>query len=475
MTDTHPAALRELLRANNQEHLLRWFDALDSQEQAALSAEISSVDFPLIRRLFTSIPGSGDPNKEESPADRARRATPPARIIRLPQTAEENADWSKAAAIGQDALKAGKLGVILVAGGQGTRLGFDQPKGMFPIGPVSGATLYQILAEQLLARSRQAQVAIPYFVMTSKATHAETAAFFAEHDYFGLNRRDVFFFQQGTMPAVDAATGRVLLAEKSRVAASPDGHGGLVKALAKAGLFDEMRRRGVEHLYYHQVDNPTAIVCDPAFLGWHILWQSEVSTKVIAKRAPEEKTGLLMDVDGKTCIIEYSDLPDDVARMTDESGGLIHWAGNTAMHVFDRAFLESIAGSDAALPYHSARKKVPYLDESGELVEPESLNAIKFERFIFDVIPQASRPLVVEADRSREFNPVKNASGDDSPETSRKALCAIHCEWLRRTGATVPEEALVEISPLVALDAEDLDTQIRTGNPLSFPLHLPGK
>ncbi|MGE3314303.1 MAG: UTP--glucose-1-phosphate uridylyltransferase [Planctomycetaceae bacterium] len=475
MTDTHPAALRELLREHQQEHLLRWIDALGAQELAALSAEIASVDFPLIRRLFAETAGSGSSAREETPADRARRATPPARIIRLPRTPEERADREKAAVVGRDALKAGKVGVVLVAGGQGTRLGFDQPKGMFPIGPVSGATLYQILAEQVLARSRRAQVAIPYFVMTSDATHAETSAFFAEHDYFGLNRRDVFFFQQGTMPAVDANTGRVLLAEKSRIAASPDGHGGLIRALSRAGLFDEMRRRGIEYLYYHQVDNPTAIVCDPAFLGWHILWQSEVSTKVIAKRAPEEKTGLLMDVDGKTCIIEYSDLPDDVARMTDSSGGLLHWAGNTAIHVFDRAFLESIAGSDAALPYHSARKKVPHINDLGELVEPDAPNAIKFERFIFDVIPQATRPLVVEADRAREFNPVKNASGDDSPETSRKAICEIHGEWLRQSGANVPAGALVEISPLVALDAEDVGAQIRTGNPLSFPLHLPGK
>lgn len=475
MTDIFSASLRESLRVNGQEHLLRWASALDPAGQRMLAAQVESLDLPGVRQLFDEVRGSRSHSAAESPADRARRAQPPSRLIRLPRTSADSAEWKNAAEIGLKALAAGKVAAILVAGGQGTRLGFAQPKGMFPIGPVSGATLYQILAEQILARARRVAAPIPYFVMTSDATHTETCAFFKEHDYFGLNPRDVFFFQQGTMPAVDAATGRILLAEKGKLAVSPDGHGGMIRALAKAGLFAEMRRRGIEHLFYHQVDNPTVIACDPAFLGWHISRESEVSTKVIAKRAPEEKTGLLVEVDGKTGIIEYSDLPADVARLKDSTGRLLHWAGNTAIHVFDRKFLENIAASESALPYHSAHKKVSFVNDAGETVLPDESNAIKFEQFIFDVIPLAERPLVVEADRAREFNPVKNESGEDSPESARQAICTIHGEWLRRAGAQVPAGAAVEISPLAALEADDLRSNVRIGTPLSFPLFLPGK
>jgi UDP-N-acetylglucosamine/UDP-N-acetylgalactosamine diphosphorylase len=409
---------------------------------------------------------------EERSASRAARALPPSRIVRRARSDAEHTAWHNAARRGRELLVSGRVGVVLVAGGHGTRLGFSQPKGLYPVGPVSGATLYQLLAEQLLARSRQSGVPIPYFVMTSDATHAATCAFFARHEYFGLDRRDVFFFQQENMPAVDARTGQILLAEKAKLSSSPDGHGGLLGAISKAGLFDEMRSRGIDFLYYHQVDNPTAIVCDPAFLGWHAAQQAEVSTKIVVKSSPEEKMGLVVDVDGKTCIIEYSDLPDEVARKTDESGKMVHWAGNTAIHVFNREFLERIVHDAGGLPYHAARKKVSFIDETGNLVVPTEPNAIKFERFIFDVLPRAERALVVEADRAREFNPVKNESGPDSPESARQALCEIHRQWLRQAGAIVDDDAPVEISPLVALEAADVTRHVASGTQFRGPVFL---
>ncbi|MBW3540515.1 MAG: UDPGP type 1 family protein, partial [Planctomycetes bacterium] len=399
----------------------------------------------------------------DHPAARAERAGAPSEVIRLPRTDSEGARWTEAARHGEELLRAGRVAAILVAGGQGTRLGFSHPKGVLAIGPVSGCSLYQLLAEQLLARSRRAGATIPYYVMTSDSTHGETVAFFEAHRYFGLDRSAVKFFRQGNMPAVAATTGQLLMADKSSLCLAPDGHGGLLSALCREGLVDDMRDRGVEHLYYHQVDNPTAIVCDPAFLGWHVAAGSEMTTKVVGKRSWDERMGVVVSVDGRTQIIEYSDLPEGVAQKTTDDGELYHWAGSMAIHAFDRQFLERLIADDLSLPFHVARKAVSCIDDDGKPVEPAEPNACKFERFIFDALPHARRALVVEADRAREFNPVKNAEGDDSPATARAALVRLASEWLRAAGVDIPAGATVEIGPLFALDADEAAERIRGG------------
>jgi UDP-N-acetylglucosamine/UDP-N-acetylgalactosamine diphosphorylase len=313
-----------------------------------------------------------------------------------------------------------------------------------------------VFAEQLRARSRRASVAIPWFVMTSLATHDEIVAFFVGNAHFGLDPADVFFFQQGAMPAVDATTGRVLLSDRHEIAFSPDGHGGMPAALRKAGLFDEMRRRGIEHLYYHQVDNPASMLCDPAFVGWHDRRRSDLSTKIVCKVAPEEPMGVVVSVDGQTRIIEYSDLPADLLRKTNAAGQPCFWAGNTAMHVFRREFLERLAADPALLPFHVAFKAVEYLDDAGQVVTPAANNAWKFERFIFDALPHAGEAVVVETDRASEFLPVKKAEGSDSPQSSREGLMRMYRSWLRAAGTEIADDVPVEISPLAALQAEDL-------------------
>jgi UDP-N-acetylglucosamine/UDP-N-acetylgalactosamine diphosphorylase len=282
--------------------------------------------------------------------------------------------------------------------------------------------------------------------------------FFEQHAHFGLPADQVHFFKQGNMPAVDADTGKLLMAEKHQICQSPNGHGGLLFGLKDAGLIEDMRNRGIEYLHYHQVDNPTAQVCDPAFLGFHHLRDSQLSTKVVAKRSAEEKMGVLVKVDGRTQIIEYSDMPEDVTAQTD-SGQLRFWAGNTAMHVFSRGFLEELLADDLSLPFHRAHKKVPHLDESGELVEPEDPNAWKFERFIFDALPKAQTALVVEADRNAEFNPVKNAEGHDSPAEARAALLRIHRQWMESIPGNTPAFGEIEISPLFALDQQSFQAR----------------
>ncbi len=455
-----PADLNELLTPHGQTHLVAFWAELGEPARRRLAEQIRATDFRQVRELHERHTAK---KNAAGAADAAERANAPADLVRQPKSQHEKDEWRRAAKFGEGMLSGGKVGAILVAGGQGTRLGFEKPKGMFHIGPVSNATLFQILAEQVLARSRRANQSIPYYVMTSDATHHETEEFFRLHHYFGLDPDDVFFFKQGNMPAVDAATGKLLLADKGSLALSPDGHGGILAALKRSGALDDMARRGIEYLHYHQVDNPTAIVCDPAFVGWHALKGSDISTKVVPKVSPTEKMGVVCDVDGCTRIIEYSDLSEELAHKRDEAGEPIFWAGNTAIHVLSRSFLERLSDGDHDLPFHVAHKKVPFIDEAGNAVEPASPNAFKFERFIFDALPLASKALVVEADRTREFNPVKNAEGADSPATSKAALVSLARNWLRHCGCAVAEHAHVEISPLFALDEEELAKKVPHG------------
>ncbi len=453
--------LQARLNRFGQSHLLQWWHELDEAQRTGLLAQLDSIDYALIARLFSER----EPAESHAGGTPAARATPPTQLVSQPQTVAEQDQWRKATACGEEQLREGRVGAILVAGGQGTRLGFDKPKGMFPIGPVSQRSLFQVFCEQLLARGRRAGSVIPYFVMTSDATHADTVAFFEEYHFFGLRRGDVYFFRQGKLPAVDDRTGEIHLAEKHEVALSPDGHGGLLKALHSSGLLDLMRDRGLEELYYHQVDNPTAIVCDPTFLGLHELRGSDISTKVVNKVSAEEKMGVLVNVDGQTQIIEYSDMPIERTRELEPHGTLRFRAGNTAMHVIRRGFLQRLVDEGRDLPYHRAHKPVACIDRHGQRVEPgpTDKNAFKFEQFIFDSLPLATSALVVEADRAAEFNPVKNQSGADSPDTSRKAICRLNREWLRAVGAEVSEDARIEISPLLALGPEHLVGKVSAG------------
>ena len=436
---------------------------------AAQIADVPVEQLAELARLSETAGAGGEP-----PAEQARRAVPPSQLVRVPQDEHDRQAWEEARQTGSELLRAGRVGVILVAGGEGTRLGFPHPKGQFPIGAVSGKSLFQLLAEQVVARARNAPATIPYYVMTSPATHDETVAFFESHSNFGLERGDVHFFPQGTMPAVDRQTGKILLSAKHELALNPDGHGGILAALDRANLLDQMRSRSVDFLYYHQVDNPLVRVCDPAFLGFHARHHSEVSTKVVAKLSPDEKMGVAVDVDGRTQIIEYSDLPADVAAQRDARGELLLWAGSTAMHVFSRSFFERLRAGRIELPFHRAIKKVPFIDEAGQLVNPDIENAIKFERFIFDALPLAERSLVVEARREDEFCPLKNKAGDFSPEHVRQSMSRLYAGWLRSAGATPADDLPVEISPLYALDAEELASKLDVSRKFDGPLYLEG-
>lgn len=463
-----PAHISATLQQHGQAHLLRWWDTLDEAAQAELLRQLEQVDFAQLAAVFSQNSSAAEADPAAAPADtqRADRATAPTHVIRQPQSAADQAVWAAAAATGELLLQQGRVAVITVAGGQGSRLGFEHPKGMFPIGPVSDRSLFQIFAEQILARRRRHGGSIPWLIMTSDATHTETLRFFEQNNWFGLDPATVTFFQQGTLPALDARTGQILLEDRGRLCLSPDGHGGLISALSRSGLLQRLAGAGVDHLFYHQVDNPTAILCDPALIGFHAQQQSSLTTSVVRKLTPTERMGVLADLDGRTEIIEYSELTPQQAAREDAAGQWIFWAGNTAIHVFTRTFLEQLAEDGCRLPLHIARKAVPHLDDNGARWQPQPgapPNGIKLERFIFDALPLAPRTLIVEGNRPREFNPVKNRDGADSPATARSALSRIAREWLHSAGVPVADDQPVEISPLVALDAAELQQRLASG------------
>jgi UDP-N-acetylglucosamine/UDP-N-acetylgalactosamine diphosphorylase len=447
-------SLQQRLVPYGQEHVLRFWDELDAAQQSSLAAQIQSLDLDQLAMLVANADVKTDFSRLALAA-----APPPA--VRVDGT---GAAWSDAEAfrIGEETLRAGEIAAVLVAGGQGTRLGFDQPKGMYKIGPVSNRTLFEFFADRLRAVKQRYNTHVPLYIMTSEATDAETKQYFELNNWLGLRPEDVRIFKQGTMPAVDATTGKLLLEAKDRLALSPDGHGGTVAALDKSGCLTDAESRGVKHLAYIQVDNPLVALCDPLLIGHHRMAGSEMTTQVVRKRYAKEKVGNVVIVDGHVRIIEYSDLPDEAAEATREDGSLRLWAGNIAVHVIDLGFIQRMTKSASALPFHRASKAVPFIDESGKLVQPAQPNATKFERFIFDMLPEAENAFVVEARPSEAFAPVKNAdsASTDTPKLARQAISDLHRKWLVEAGAVVDEGVLVEINPCFAMSADELAEKI---------------
>lgn len=452
--------LVDLLSSFSQSHLLRFYDELCETDRVKLVQQLESIDWPQLAALA---------KQEDSAVDwkaLAHRAEPPPAFML--NDADPKITRRHASLAGEQALREGKVGFILVAGGQGTRLGFDQPKGVFPIGPLSGRTLFQMHCDRVLGMSRRYGTEIPVYVMTSPATDAETRQYFEANNRCGLPSERLQIFCQGMMPAIDARTGQVLLASKSDIALSPDGHGGLVAALEHSGVLEQSKLRGIEYFYYAQIDNPLACVCQPDLIGFHVLANSQLTTQVVPKRFAEEKVGNVVAIDGRVQIIEYSDLPDDVAKVKNPDGSLRLWAGNIAIHVFDRTFLESVVQSASGLPFHRAHKKVSFVDANGQVVEPTQPNAIKFERFVFDLLPMAQRAIAVEDLAADVFAPVKNANGAavDTPFHTQQAILAQHRRWIEATGSTIDPDVSVEINPHWAVD--QCEVQQRIANPIRF-------
>ena len=436
------ARARERCEQAGQGHVLRFAGELPAAQLDQLLAQLEELDLPRIARLFATV--------REPPAAHAGPRPEPCELIEMGDGEEHRRRDRAAREAGEEALAAGRVAAFVVAGGQGSRLGFEGPKGRFPVGPITGRSLFAYHAQRVLATSRRYGAAAPYWVMTSAANHDSTVAAFEEAEWFGLDREQVGFVTQGMLPAVDRE-GRLLLADKGQLFMSPDGHGGSLRALERGGALDRLQQSGVEHLFYFQVDNPLVPVLDPVFLGLHLLGSAEMSSKVVAKTDPHEKVGILARVGGRVGVIEYSDLDSKLAAARDGQGRLLYRAGNIAVHAFALSFVRRLLAQGVELPVHRADKVVPCLDEQGRPVRPERPNAVKMEQFVFDALGHAARVVTQEVRREDEFAPVKNAEGPDSPATARAALVAQAKRWMGAAGLPVPAGP-VEVGPLFALD-----------------------
>jgi len=450
------AELKAHYTEHRQGHVFAGWEQLTEKERAAFQAQLEAVDLKLVNELFEkrNVPFGALPGREYIDP------LPVVGVAEVPpssKTAGELALWN------------GEVAVLVVAGGQGTRLGFDKPKGLFPIGPVSEASLFQIHAEKVLALSWKYESEVPLLVMTSDATHTETVEFFHEEGFFGLAESQVKFFQQGTMPALDSASGKLLLEAPGKLFLSPNGHGGTLTALQDSGLLAELEASGIKHIFYFQVDNPLVKIAEPAFVGQHIESRSEVSSKVVYKENPAEKVGVLALIDGRCGIIEYSDMPAEMLNEVADDGSVMFRVGNPAIHLFDIEFLKRVTTGRDRLGYHIAKKQVPHYDPiTAMAVVPTVVNALKFELFIFDALPLADRWLAVQTLREEEFAPLKNATGADSPESAKALMIAQAHRWLGLPAGSKP----VEISPLFALDAEEAKAKMPKGFKPKEPTYL---
>lgn len=442
-----------LLEKTNQTHLVGFWGELDDKGKENLISQLEKLDYGRIPAWIENYV------KKENPLDIPSKFEPAAYYPAVcnEQTAPV---FASAKAYGQSLIKSGKTAAFVVAGGQGTRLGFGGPKGNFPISPIKNKTLFQIFAETILAACRKYSTVIPWYIMTSPLNHEETVSSLKAADYFGLNQKDVFVFQQGTMPNFDFE-GKIFLASKDEIATSPDGHGGSLKALYDSGAVADMKKRGIEYLSYFQVDNPLIKIIDPLFIGLHAQAGAGMSSKTLLKAYPKEKVGNFCLVDGKVTVIEYSDLPDEQAERKNPDGSPVFQLGSIAIHIISRKFIEDLNAEGFALPFHKAIKKIPYINSCGQEIQPEKTNGIKLETFVFDALPLSEKSIILETLRDEEFAPVKNAEGVDSPAVTKQMMTQRAAKWLEAAGVSIPRndeggaECTIEMSPLFAVDESD--------------------
>ena len=471
---------KNLLKRHNQQHLLAFWAELNTVQKQNLLTQIELLDFAQVACWVEDLV------KKTAVAGVPASLSPAPSYGAEPADTEQRRKYVEARSLGKRLISAGKVAAFVVAGGQGTRLGFDGPKGDFPISPIREKTLFRLFAETISAVSKKYAAVCPWYIMTSPMNHAETNEIFRSNDYYGLDEKDVFIFQQGTMPNF-SFDGKILLADKDKIACSPDGHGGSLKALYRTGALKDMQKRGVEFISYYQVDNPLINIFDPLFIGLHALEQADMSSKAVIKAGPYEKVGNFCLIDGKLTVIEYSDLPDQLAEKRNPDGSLVFELGSISIHIINRTFVEklNVRGfselktslfskrhrepphpAPVSLPLHRAVKKIPHIDQEGKLVRPTEPNGIKLESFVFDALPLTSKSIILETLRSEEFSPVKNATGVDSAESAREMIVARGAGWLESAGVTIPRKAdgsvdcLIEIAPSFALERDDIKAKI---------------
>ncbi|KAF5270918.1 hypothetical protein FQR65_LT05385 [Abscondita terminalis] len=448
----------------NQIHLLQFWNELTNEERDDFAAQLDNINFEEISNLFRDAISSLEEDTKK--LDNRMKPVPASQFESEERSSPENLERYKS--IGLEEISHGRVGVLLLAGGQGTRLGVTYPKGMFSVGLPSDKTLFQIQAERIrrveeLAREHTGRNGnIVWYIMTSGPTEMATENFLRSNNYFGLRKENVKQFDQGLLPCFDME-GRIFLENKNKLALAPDGNGGIYRAIREKRILEDMEKRGIRHLHVHSVDNILVKVADPVFIGYCADKKADCGAKVVKKASPSEAVGVVCQVDGRFQVVEYSEITEATANLRDQEGNLVFSAGNICNHYFSTDFLNEVADKhEKKLKLHVAKKKIPHVNENGEKIKPEKANGIKIEKFVFDVFQFSDNFVTWEVPRHAEFSALKNSNevGRDCPSTSRKDLFELHKKYVEAAGGTVLGDA-VEISPLVSYAGEGLSELVK--------------
>lgn len=395
------------LEGYGQEHLLQHYEELSEEKKKYLINQIKHIDFDQVKNLYQNI---GKVKEENA----SHEITNISYVDKSKLTEDE---YQRYNAIGKNIIENGKYAIVTMAGGQGTRLGYVAPKGTFKIGKGIDKSLFEALSDTIKEARETYHVSIPWYIMTSRENNNATEKFFEAHDFFGLPYEDVKFFKQGEVPMVDTK-GKMLIDEAGYIKLAADGHGGVFESLHRNGYIEDMKQRGIEWVFISGVDNVLAGLVDPIAVGLAIENGTLATGKSVVKRNPQENVGVFCKRDGKPYVIEYTEITEEMANARDENGELLFGESHILTNLFNIQAIEDIAKDK--LPYHTAFKKAKYRDGTGEIVKPETPNAYKFETFIFDAFDRLDDMSILRVKREDEFAPLKNAEGDDSPDTARE-------------------------------------------------------
>ena len=467
--------IRARYQAVGQEHVLENLSLLSDDAKTSLLQQLESIEVEKLSDLLESALA------EQSGVSEEAEIKPFSKNVARTGDDIEGIAVSQARETGLEAIRRGEVAALVLAGGQGTRLGFDGPKGMYDIGLPSGSSLFRMISEriqrlcQLASGDSTTTASIPFYIMTSPLNHDDTVAYFKENSYFGLSSNSVQFFQQGMLPCL-TNEGKIIMEKADAVAMAPDGNGGIYPSLLKSGMLEDMKSRGVQYLHVFSIDNALVKPADPVFIGYCIEQGADCGNKVVWKAHAHEKVGVVAEKAGKPCIVEYSDITTEMAERTDENGRLAFGAGNICNHFYTLDFVNNVIVPNLGNMYHVARKKIPYYDrEKEETVTPTANNGMKLESFIFDVFPLSKKMVILDVPRSDEFAPVKNAPGSpsDSPDTARAMFSTLSQKWVNSAGGNLVGDltAMCEIRPLISYAGEGLEELVQ-GKDVECPFML---
>lgn len=466
--------LKNRLVEFDQEHLIKFWDELTDDERKQLHKDIDELNLGEVNSFFLRATSSLEENG--AILDDRLEPVPDSTFMSICNTSQEILKGYTEEGLRQ--ISENRVGVLLMAGGQGTRLGFPHPKGMYDVGLPSKKSLFKIQAERIQVLQRLASEFtgksgyITWYIMTSEHTMEPTKTYFAEHKNFGLRDEDVVMFEQGSLPCYDF-NGKIILDEKYKISKAPDGNGGLYRALRDQGILKHMQRRDVLYLHTHSVDNILIKVADPILIGYCVKQNADCAAKVVQKSHPSEAVGVVCMVDGKYQVVEYSEITSKTAEMRNSDGRLTFSAGNICNHYFTVSFLDKIASIyEKQLKLHVAQKKIPFIDNSGKRSIPDKPNGIKIEKFVFDVFQFAENFVTVEVPRDEEFSALKNAdsAGKDCPSTAKCDIYRLHKKYIENAGGKIIGDEC-EISSLLSYAGESLKP-IVCGKTLTSPIYL---